>query len=357
VFAVAQHHLTVDDAGQKTVGFLLQASRPGRQIVGDLGEPGADRCGIKNHHIGLPALPQQAASGQTPLRGRHEAQLVHGLFQAQRLFVADPVAQHVGLERGVHDLRHVSPGVREGDDRAGMAHHLQHVVLVVIDQRLQEKALQMFFQSQIEKSLKRVLAAFVGNLGHRAVGRGCRVHDKQPLEIRRPSFSPDTLIAPLRRLTNGGDQSAAQLRVAQSGFLLGQRQFAEIGPHRQLVKRRGRLKRQDHTQGPAVDLNEHPSAGCRRVIGQPEEGLPHIGRLPAAEHAEGNRHAGIDGQGLEPSHVLINPVGVEPGVLIGDLEHPGVLLTQYADELTHLVPVRQAAGHRLVVGRLMIFGP
>ena len=45
-----------------------------------------------------------------------------GFFQSEGLRAAHPVAQHVGRNGGVHDLRHVGAGVREGHDGAGVLH-------------------------------------------------------------------------------------------------------------------------------------------------------------------------------------------------------------------------------------------
>ena len=58
------------------------------------------------------------------MRGRDEGQLLNGFFQGHGLLLSDPVAQQMGLQRRIHDLRHVSSGVGEGDDRMGVLHHL-----------------------------------------------------------------------------------------------------------------------------------------------------------------------------------------------------------------------------------------
>ena len=71
--------------------------------------------------------------------------LFDGFFQRHRLLFAHPIAEQMGLQRGIHDLRHVGTGIRKGNDRTRMLHHIQHLSLILIRNRLPEEHFQITF--------------------------------------------------------------------------------------------------------------------------------------------------------------------------------------------------------------------
>ena len=104
MFVVPQDDFAIHDGRQKAIGFLLEPSGATREIIGQLGHLRLNRLRIENHDIGVPAFAQQAAAGQLPMGGRHEAQLVHRVFQSQGFFLTHPVTQQMGLQGRIHDL-------------------------------------------------------------------------------------------------------------------------------------------------------------------------------------------------------------------------------------------------------------
>ena len=216
----AQDHLAIDDRSQKARGFLFEPPRARRQIVGQLRHHRPDRFRVEDYDVRGHSLAQQAAPVQAPLGSRHEGELPDRVFQCYGLLLAHPMAQQMGLQGRVHNLRNVGAGVREGDDRTRVAHHLQHMLLVLIGQRLQEELLEVFLQGQINKGLDRVLISLCGDLLNGAVGRVGLVHQEQPFEIRRPSFGTDPPVAVVLLGVGLFNQFAPVVGIPQSRFFL-----------------------------------------------------------------------------------------------------------------------------------------
>ena len=62
-----------------------------------------------------------------------------------------------------------------------MPHHFQHVVLILVDERLQEELLQILCQRQIDYDIDRVLARRLRDFRNRAIGRRRPVQQEDPL--------------------------------------------------------------------------------------------------------------------------------------------------------------------------------
>ena len=224
-----------------------------------------------------------------------------------------------------------------------------------VGQWLHEEALQPLVQGKLDIGLHRVLVAVGRNLGHRLIRWDGPVHDgEQPFEIRRAGLRADRPGPLLGRLIGGLHQLLAHVVIAQGRFLFGQRQFADVAPDGQLVKRGDRLERLQHANGPAVDLNKHTPAGFGGLVGQRKKRAPIVRGLGRAEHAERDRHTRIHRQGFEPVTIVLNPFRVGSGVFAGNLKHPGVQLAEHTDQLTNLVPGGEPTRNRLAIGRLVV---
>jgi hypothetical protein len=221
VLAVAQEHLTVDHGGGDAAGALHESAGAGRQVVGDLRHLGRDCVGIEDDQVGRETLAHQAAIGEAPERRRHQRQHSHRLLQREGLLVPHPVAEQVGLQRGVHDLRDVRAGVGEGDHRARVAHHLQHVLLHLIGHGMHEEALEVLLQRQIDHRLGRIDAALPRDLGDRAVRALHLVVHVDPLVGERPRLGAEGAL--VGRLAGALDQHPLGRGIAQALQLLGQR--------------------------------------------------------------------------------------------------------------------------------------
>ena len=78
--------------------------------------------------------------------------------------------------------------------------------------------------------------------------------------------------------------------------------------------------------------------------------------MAAAEHAKRDGHAGVNGQRLEATEILVDPVGIEPDVFVRNFKHAGVHLPHDTDQLADLVPGRETARHRLAIRGLVVVG-
>ena len=163
-----------------------------------------------------------------------------------------------------------------------MLHHLEHVILILVDERLQEKLLEVLLQRKVDHHLDRVLARGLGDLGDRTIRRRRAIEREEPLEIRVAGFGADR--APFAPFMSRRDQLPLHLGIAQRGFLLGQGPCAQLTPQRQLIEGHVGLEGEQHIQRAAVDLNEHPAAGRRGFVGEAEVVAPVIGRAARAEH-------------------------------------------------------------------------
>ncbi len=258
------------------------------------------------------------------------------------------------LQRRVHELRDVSAGVREGHHRVLVAHQLQRDVLILVGDRLEEEGVEVALEGDVDHGLYRIAAALACHLGHRAVRTVDVVHYEEPVEHGRARLGPEGLAVELRprRL----DQLGAQALVAQARTLLGQRQLADLAPHRQLVERRLRLERENRRQRAAVHLGEHATAGRRRLVDQAHVLAPDPGRVLAPEQTEGNRPACLDRELTQAAMIIAPRLLAAAGAVdafTGDLEDSGVEVAHHADESTHLVPARHAAGDGAAIRRFV----
>src|SRR5260370_4827237 len=73
-----------------------------------------------------------------------------------------------------------------------------------------------------------------------------------------------------------------------------------------------------------------------------------------AEHAERDRHGGVDRERLESILVIADALRIESGVFGCDFQYARAFLTHHTDQLPHFVPIRETARDRLPVGRLMV---
>jgi hypothetical protein len=93
---------------------------------------------------------------------------------------------------------------------------------------------------------------------------------------------------------------------------------------------------------------EHPPARGGRLLDQLHVVAPHVGRVLAGEEAEGDRPAGLHGQGLQAAVVVgqVGMIDLAVHALAGQLEDARVQLAHHPDQAPHLVPRGHAARHR-----------
>src|SRR3989442_290854 len=78
--------------------------------------------------------------------------------------------------------------------------------------------------------------------------------------------------------------------------LLGERELAQLLPHRQIVERHLGLEREQRAQRAAVGLGEHAAAGSRGLVEQVHVLLPDARHATPAEDAERDRASRLDGE-------------------------------------------------------------
>ena len=128
--------------------------------------------------------------------------------------------EQMRLQRTVHDLRHVRARIGERHHRARMLHHLEHVVLVFVRDRLAEEHLEVVLERDVDHRLDRMHAALRAR--HRT-STACivrhRVHQIDPVPIRRTRLGADDARTFVRRLRDV-DERALDRRIAQLRLLL-----------------------------------------------------------------------------------------------------------------------------------------
>ena len=137
--------------------------------------------------------------------------------------------------------------------------------------------------------------------------------------------------------------------------LLGERQRAELLPHREPIEGHLRLEREQRAQRAAVDLGEHPPARGGRLVEKGEVLSPDVGHAAPGEDAEGDRSPGLDREIAQAGVILAQPrIARRPvDAFAGDLEQTGVQVTHHADQPAHFVPRRQTASDRLTARSLV----
>src|SRR5271156_5698765 len=71
-----------------------------------------------------------------------------------------------------------------------MLHHLQNVILILVNQGLHKKFLEIFFEREIDHDIDWVFALRRRDLGYRAIRRCRPVEREDPVEVRAARFSP-----------------------------------------------------------------------------------------------------------------------------------------------------------------------
>ena len=232
-----------------------------------------------------------------------------------------------------------------------MLDQLEGVVLVLVGDGLEEEALQVLLEGEVDHGLHGTHAALARDLRHGAVRSLGRVHEEDPLVGGGPRLGSDGLA--LVALPRGLDEPALHLRVAQPALLLFQRQRPQLLPHGQAVEGQAGLEREHHGEGAAVHLGEHAATRGSRLLEEADVLPPEIGGLAAAEEAPGDGAAGVDGEIAQPHVIVAQPLLIVAESLAGDLEDAGVHLAHDAHEPSHLVPRGEAAGHGAAIGGLV----
>src|SRR3954469_626825 len=99
-----------------------------------------------------------------------------------------------------------------------MAHHLQHRVLQFIGDRVNEEAIEIALEREIDHRLRGRNAALARDVGDRTMRTLHLVVEEDPLVWERPRFSAEC--AAHRLIVRSGNQTAARRWVAQSLALL-----------------------------------------------------------------------------------------------------------------------------------------
>src|SRR5438132_1215415 len=102
-----------------------------------------------------------------------------------------------------------------------------------------------------------------------------------------------------------------------------------------------------------MHLDEHSSTGCGSLVCQGKEGTPVIGGFAAAEHAERDRRAGINGKCLQAIEVVVDALRIQTSIFASDFKDASVQLSHDADQLLYFLPGRQATGDRLTLRGLV----
>ena len=353
MLAVTQQHLAVHDRRRDAARALHESAGASGEVVHHLRHFGRDRVRIEDHQISRHALADEPTVVEAPQRGGHERQHPDRLLEREGLLCPHPVIEQVGLERRVHELRDVGPGVGERRDRARVAHDLERDVLVLVGHGLEEEEVQVLLERQLDHRLRRMLAALARDLGHRAVRPLDGVEHEQPVVVGRLRLGAQR--TPAIALARDLDELLARRGIAQAVPLLGERKLAELLPHRQPVERHLGLERQQRAEGSAVGLGEHAATGGRGLVEQVHVLLPHARDAAPAEDAERHRPSSLDGEVAQADVVVAQRrvIGDPVHVLTGQLEDAGIQLTHGADEPPHLVPGRRATGHGPAIRRLV----
>ena len=146
---------------------------------------------------------------KAPMGRRVVSQQADRLFQGEGLAVAHPMAQQMGLQRAVHDLRNVGAGVGESHHRTRVPDHLEHVVLVFVGDGLEKELPQIRLEGELDHQIDRVHRPGAGDVGDPFVFAQHRIQDVEVLPAGRPRFDADDAV--LGRLAVGDlDQLCAQ---------------------------------------------------------------------------------------------------------------------------------------------------
>src|SRR5439155_697358 len=130
---------------------------------------------------------------------------------------AHPVAQQVSLERRAHLLAHVRARIRERRERPRVPQHAEHVLRVLVDERLHEHLI-VVLEHQVDHDLDRVAAKLRRQLGDRRVVPVHSLHDEEVRVVGLPRIGGGGAAALediVARLHAGllGDQLPARRRV------------------------------------------------------------------------------------------------------------------------------------------------
>src|SRR6266849_10541875 len=244
--------------------------------------------------------------------------------------------------------------VREGYDGARVPHHREYKILILVHDRLDEELFQMLFQRQVDDHIQRILARFLRDLSDRTVRWQRLVEHEEPLKLGWPRLGSDGVMTPLHVLARSLNEFAATLGIPQHGLLLGKRKLAHITPERRHVERHRTFKGQQRADPAAGALHEHLAARRDGLVRQLVKGAPHRRNSARIDTSEGSRHPGFERERLEPGVKVTQQFRTAINVFLGDLEHAGAQVAQYANELPDLVPICEPAGDRAAVWRLMV---
>src|SRR5216684_2686498 len=244
--------------------------------------------------------------------------------------------------------------VREGYDGARVPHHREYKILILVHDRLDEELFQMLLQRQVDDHIQRILARFLRDLSDRTVRWKRLVEYEEPVKLGWARLRPDGMMTLLHMLARSLNQFAAALRIPQHGLLFGERELAHIAPKRRHVERHRTFERQQRADPAAGALHEHLAARRDGLIRQLVKGAPHRRNSARVDASKGGRHPGFERERLEPGVKVTQQFRTAINVFLGDLEHAGAQVAQYANELPDLVPICEPAGDRAAVGRLMV---
>ena len=125
----------------------------------------------------------------------------------------------------------------------GCLHQLERVVLVLVGDRLEEEEVEVLLEREVDHRLDRMLRRARARPRPPSGAGPPRCRRRRSSRSRRPRLGAERRWRPSRS-PRGLDQPAAQLGIAQPLLLLGERQRAQLLPHRQAVERQLGLERE-----------------------------------------------------------------------------------------------------------------
>ena len=134
------------------------------------------------------------------------------LFQGDRLALAHPIGEEMGVDGGIEHLAYMGAGIGERHGGLGVAHQLEKTVVILDQKVLDEEGVQVMLQGDVDHRLDRVHPTPAGLFGDGGVGRIERLQDSHAVEVRSGGFRPEgpAIVA----VMGGVNQSAAHFGVA-----------------------------------------------------------------------------------------------------------------------------------------------